>query len=112
MSKGWKIHIRTFKSGENGKDDGNKWTVKQGTYIISVKHSYSILKALAGWIITFLTFGPLSYFLYNFAGYSFDYTLFQGIFVASFSQAVILILYRFRKIKASTSPADIWIAKQ
>ena len=111
MSARWGIHIRTFNSRENGTDE-NKWTVKQGTYIISVKHSYSVWNAIIGWIISFLAFGPLFYYLYNYAGYSYDYTLFQGIFVASFSQAVIMVFYRLRKIKASSSPADIWIAKQ
>ena len=110
MNSRQRIRITVFRA--NSPDEEEKWTVRQRFQITSVRNRYTVKNALVGWVILFMAFGPLEYFLYNFAGYSLYFTLFQGIFVASFSQSILIIYQRFRgsKIK-TTSPMDISVEK-
>lgn len=110
MNSRQRIRITAFRA--NSPDEEEKWTIRQRFQITSVRNRYTVKNALVGWVILFMAFGPLEYFLYNFAGYSLYFTLFQGIFVASFSQSILFIYQRFRgsKIK-TTSPMDISVEK-
>lgn len=61
-------------------------------------------QAMIWWISAFLAFGPFSHFLF---GFSWMYSLGQGLFVATFQVSFTAIIYwmrsRIRKRKHSTA---------
>ena len=110
MNSRQRIRITVFRA--NSPEEEEKRTVRQRFQITSVRNRYTVKNALVGWLIIFTMFGPLEYYLYNFAGYSLYYALFQGILVASLSPSILIIYQRFRgsNVKAS-SPMDISVEK-
>ena len=75
------------------RDGGEARTVSHNASTVRIRNPRSrALNYAMLWLIPFLSFGPLSYFFYNFAGFSFYYTMFQGIFVATVTLFLILII--------------------
>ena len=89
------------------KDGGESWTVTHNVSNVRITNPRSRALNLAiAWLISFLSLGPLSYFFYNFAGFSFYYTMFQGIFVATITLVITLIVSKAASSFRITEGAD------
>jgi hypothetical protein len=94
-------------TNSRNKDGGESWTFTHNVSTVRITNPRSrALNYAMAWLIPFLSFGPLSYFFYNFSGFSFNYTMFQGIFVATITLVITLIVSKVSSSFRVTESTD------